>query len=57
MITNLNCTQYKLAIKEIKEKSKHEQLSAVELLVLDLCSRVEYLENENSRIRGFCKRK
>lgn len=56
MITNLNCTQYKLAIKEIQEKSKKEQLSSLELLVLDLCSRVEYLENENSRIRGFCKK-
>lgn len=56
MITKLNCTQYKLAIKEIQEKSKTEHLSSLELLVLDLCSRVEYLENENSRIRGFCKK-
>ena len=56
MITNLNCTQYKIAINEIKEKAKREPLSSLELLVLDLCSRVEYLENENNRIRGFCKK-
>lgn len=56
MLTKLNATQYKIATDEIKNKSKTEPLSAVELLVLDLCSRVEYLENENSRIRGICKK-
>ena len=47
---------YQEGINEIKNKAKTETLSAVELLVLDLCSRVEYLENENSRIRGICKK-
>lgn len=56
MITTLNATQYKIAIDEIKKKSKTEKLSAVELLVVDLCHRVDYLENENSRIRGICKK-
>lgn len=57
MINKLNATQYQIAINVLKDKSKIEPLSAIELLVLDLCSRVEYLENENSRIYKFCKRK
>ena len=56
MITTLNATQYKIALDEIKNKSKTGTLSPVELLVLDLCRRVDYLENENSRIRGICKK-
>lgn len=53
----LNLNQYGLNLEELKKKEENNTISSVELLVLDLCHRVEYLEKENRRIRKFAKRK
>lgn len=53
----LNSNQYGLILEKIKSKDENNTVTDVELLILDLCSRVEYLENENRKIRKFAKKK
>ena len=53
----LNSNQYGLILEKLKKKEENNTISSVELLVLDLCHRVEYLENENRKIRKFAKKK
>ena len=53
----LNSNQYGLILEKLKSKDENNTVTDVELLILDLCSRVEYLENENRKIRKFAKKK
>ena len=53
----LNLNQYGFNLEQLKKKEEDRTISSVELLVLDLCHRVDYLERENRRIRNFAKRK
>ena len=56
-ILPLNSNQYGLILEKLKRKDENNTATDVELLILDLCNRVEYLENENQKIREFAKRK
>ena len=56
-ILPLNSNQYGLITEKLKRKDENNTATDVELLILDLCSRVEYLENENRKIRKFAKKK
>ena len=53
----LNSNQYGLILEKLKKKEENNTISNIELLVLDLCHKVEYLENENRKIRKFAKKK
>ncbi len=53
----LNLNQYGLILEKLKRKDENNTATDVELLILDLCKRVEYLENENKKIRKFAKKK
>lgn len=56
-MTPLNLNQYGLILEELKKKDDNNTASNVELMVLDLCHRVDYLEKENNRIRSFAKKR
>lgn len=55
--TPLNMNQYGLLMDSLKKKEIEETISDVELLILDLCHRVKYLETENRKIKSWAKRK
>lgn len=56
-ILPLNENQYGLILERLKRKDENDTATDVELLVLDLCNRIEYLENENKRIKRFAKKR
>ena len=56
-ILPLNSNQYGLILEKLKRKDEDNSATDIELMIVDLCRRVEYLENENRKIRKIAKRK
>ena len=56
-ILPLNSNQYGLILEKLKRKDENNTATDVELMVVDLCRRVERLENEDRKIRKIAKKK